>query len=509
MTQWKSGLYTVAAVLASASAAAAASCESLRAVTLSHAAITAAQLVPAGQFVPPSSVGPGGGAAFRGLPAFCRIAATLTPVADSSIQIEVWMPDSGWNGKLQSVGNGAWAGALSYPAMATALAAGYATASTDTGHTGNNATFVVGHPEKLVDFAYRSVHEMTIAAKAIAASFYGNGPARSYFNGCSTGGRQALTEAQRYPNDYDGIVAGAAANYPTHLQGAQVWTAMVSHQNQTGYLPPDKYSVLHSAVLSACDSLDGVADGVLEDPTRCHFDPASIACKGADDQQCLSPAQAQVAAKIYAGPVSARTGRSVFPGLERGSEAGWATLSGKEPMALAAETYQYLVYNNPNWDYRKFDADRDVAEAEKVIGPTMDAIDPNLRPFFGHGGKLLMYHGWADPGIPPLNSVHYYSSVVDAMGGAGQAGDSIRLFMVPGMGHCRGGDGTDNFDAVSALDQWIATGRAPDRIEASHRNQGAVDKTRPLCPYPQVAAYKGSGDTNDAASFVCKAPAAR
>lgn len=470
----------------SAVPAAAASCESLGALSVPHTTIALAQSVAVGQFTPPGRGGPGGGVVFRTLPAFCRIAATLQPVANSAIQIEVWMPASGWNGKLQSVGNGAWAGSISYPAMATALAAGYATTSTDTGHTGNNATFVVGHPEKLVDFAYRSVHEMTVAAKAIAASFYGNGPARSYFNGCSTGGRQALTEAQRFPNDYDGIVAGAAANYPTHLQGAQVWTAQVSHQDEAGYIPPDKYPPLHSAALQACDALDGVKDGVLEDPTRCHFEPS-----------VLTPQQAQVARKIYAGPPN-------FPGLEPGSELGWDTLSGPQPLSLANETYQYLVFQDPSWDYRKFDPVRDVAQAEKMIGPIMDAIDPNLRPFFGHGGKLLMYHGWADPGIAPLNSVHYYSSVVDTLGGAAKTKDSVRLFMVPGMGHCRGGDGTDTFDPVAALDQWVTKGQAPDQIVASHSTKGAIDKTRPLCPYPQVATYKGSGDTNTAANFACK-----
>jgi feruloyl esterase len=471
--------------------AAAASCDRLASLSLPHASITLAQSVAAGQFAAPGGGGPGGAAAFRALPAFCRIAATLQPTPDSAIRIEVWMPASGWNGKLQSVGNGAWAGTISYSAMATAVAAGYAAASTDTGHTGNNPTFVVGHPEKLVDFAYRSVHEMTIAAKTIAASFYGNGPVRSYFNGCSTGGRQALTEAQRFPNDYDGIVAGAAANYPTHLQGAQVWTAKVSHQDEAGYIPPSKYPLLHKAALEACDALDGVKDGVLEDPTRCHFEPAAV----------LTAEQAQVARKIYAGPMNPRTGASVFPGLEPGSEMGWDTLSGKDPLSLANETYQYLVFQDASWDHRKFDPDHDVAQAEKVIGATMDAIDPNLRPFFGHGGKLLMYHGWADPGIAPLNSVHYYSSVVDTLGGA--AKDSIRLFMVPGMGHCRGGDGTDTFDSVAALDEWVAQGRAPDQILASHSTKGAIDKTRPLCPYPQVATYKGSGDTNDAANFAC------
>jgi feruloyl esterase len=443
---------------------------------------------------------------FKSLPAFCRVAATLKPVSDSEIRIEVWMPASGWNGKLQSVGNGAWAGSISYPALGTALAAGYAAAGTDTGHTGNNAQFAVGHPEKVVDFAYRAVHEMTGAAKAITAAYYGNGATRAYFNGCSTGGRQALAEAQRFPADYDGIVAGAPASYVTHLQAAQIWTAQASHQNEAGYIPPSKYAFLHNAVLQACDAPDGVKDGVLEDPTRCHFDPEALACKDGDGPSCLTPPQVEMARKAYAGPTNPRTGRQVFPGLEPGSELGWAMLSGPKPMSLAVEVYQYLVFQNPQWDYLKFDADTDVATAEKTVSAIMDSVDPNLKPFVGRGGKLIIYHGWSDPGIPPMSSVHYYSSVVETLGGAKKARDSVRLFMVPGMNHCRGGDGTDTFDAVAALDEWVVRAKAPDQILASHSTKGVVDKTRPLCPYPEVAKYKGTGDTKDAVNFACKMP---
>jgi feruloyl esterase len=474
----------------------AATCGGMSSLDLSHAAITMAESVPAGRFATPQGRGPGAAAAFQHLPAFCRVAATLRPLADSEIKIEVWMPASGWNGKLESVGNGAWAGSLGYSAMATALAAGYAAASTDTGHTGNTATFITGHPEKVVDFAYRAVHEMSIAAKAIVAAFYGNAHARSYFNGCSTGGRQALAEAQRYPADYDGIIAGAAAYYTTHLQGAQVWMAQMAHQSQASYIPPTKYPLIHSAVLQACDALDGVKDGVLEDPTRCHFDPQVLACKDGDGPSCLTAAQVETARKAYAGP-------KIFPGLEPGSEMGWASLLGPNPMSLAVEVYQYLVFQDSNWDYRRFDPDADVAAAVKRVGATMDSADPNLRPFFGHGGKLLMYHGWADPGIPPRSSVQYYASVVDTVG-ANQTKDSIRLFMVPGMGHCRGGDGTDTFDPVAPLDEWVTKGKAPESIPASHLTNGVVDRTRPLCPYPEVAVYQGTGNTNDAANFACR-----
>ncbi|MBV9745149.1 MAG: tannase/feruloyl esterase family alpha/beta hydrolase [Acidobacteriia bacterium] len=496
--------FTVVLLAAIPTLHAGANCEGLRSIALEHATFTSAQTVAAGQFTPPTPAGPAAGTAFRTLPAFCQVAATLRPVADSEIRIEVWMPLTGWNGRLQSVGNGAWAGSIGYPALAAAVAAGYAGASTDTGHNGNNPQFVVGHPAKLDDFAWRSIHEMTLAAKAITTSFYGAGPQRSYFNGCSTGGRQALTEAQRFPNDYDGIVAGAAANYVTRLQGAQVWTAQAAHRTDASYIPPEKFPLLHKAALEACDALDGVKDGVIEDPTRCHFDPGVLTCKDSDGPACLTAAQVETARKIYAGPTNPRTGERIFPGLEPGSELGWTSLTGPKPMALAEETYQYLVFHDPKWSFLNFDPAADFTTAEKTVGATMNAIDPNLKPLFAHGGKLLMYHGWADPGIAPRNSVNYYSSVEDAMGGSAQANDSIRLFMVPGMGHCRGGDGTDTFDPVIALDQWVTKGNAPSRLEASHLTKGFTDKTRPLCPYPQIAQYTGAGSTNDAANFRCR-----
>lgn len=476
--------------------AAAPQCASLMSVASPNATVTMAVDIAPGAFPAPPGRGPNAGAVYKTLPKFCRIGATLKPTNDSDIKIEVWLPVAGWNGKLQSVGNGAWAGTISYPAMATALAAGYAAASTDTGHQGNNADFATDHPEKLTDFAWRAVHEMTVAAKAIVGAYYGNAPKYSYWNGCSTGGRQALTEAQRFPADYDGIVAGAPANYVTHLQGAQVWTAAMTHKDEAGYIPPEKYKIIHKAVLDQCDVLDGVKDGVLEDPRRCKFDPKVLECKGGDESNCLTSAQVELARKIYHGPGN-------FPGLEPGSEMGWSTLSGPKPMDLAVDTYRLLVFQDPKWDYLTFHAEAE-NRAEKVIGSTMNAIDPNLRPFFGHNGKLIQYHGWADPGIAPGSSVDYYKKVLQALGGAAKVNDSYRLFMVPGMGHCGGGDGTSTFDMVSALDQWVVQGKAPEQIPASKIVQGAVVRTRPLCPYPQTAVYNGSGATDEAASFTCK-----
>jgi len=482
----------------------ASACESLTGLKLKNTAITMAEPVAGGAFTSPLPAHKGKQPqSFRNLPAFCRVAATLTPVSDSEIKIEVWLPETGWNGNLQSVGNGAWAGTISYPAMGTALTAGYATASTDTGHTGGNpATFVPGHPEKVIDFSYRAVHEMTVAAKAIINGRYGTNPKYSYWNGCSTGGRQALTEAQRYAADYDGIIAGAAAIYTTHLQGSQVFSAAAVHKDEASYIPPAKYAVLHAAVLEACDELDGVKDGVLENPTKCHFDPQKLLCKEADGPSCLTAPQVEAARQIYAGPANAR-GKSLFPGLERGSETGWATLSGPKPMALADETYKFLVFQDANWNYLTFNAERDIAAGDKTAGALMNSIDPDLKPLFSRGGKVLMYHGWADPGIAPQNSVNYYNSVIEKLGKAAVS-NSMRLFMVPGMGHCAGGDGTSTFSMIDAISAWVEQGKAPDRIEASRVRAGKTDRTRPLCPYPQVAVYNGSGSTDESANFTCR-----
>jgi feruloyl esterase len=485
----------------------AASCESMASFTLPGTTITSAKIVSAGAFTPPpqASPNPPDPAVFKTLPGFCRITATLKPSSDSDIRIEVWLPAAGWNGKLQSVGNGGWAGIISYPALAAAVAAGYATASTDTGHVGANAKFVEGHPEKLIDFAYRSVHEMTVAAKAMLTAYYGYTPRRTYWNGCSTGGRQGLMEAQRYPGDYDGIVAGAPANYWSHLLPSAIWPAQAVHKDEASYIPASKYPLIHDAALAACDALDGVKDGLIGDPARCRFDPKVLECKGADGPSCLSSAQVEAARKIYAGPANPRTKAEIFPGLEPGSELGWGALAGPEPFGIALDYFRYVVFKDPSWDYRKLNFDADVALADKIDSGLTNAVNPNLKDYFVRDGKLLMYHGWNDQLIAPRNSINYYNSVVKAAGAAKTA-ESMRLFMTPGMMHCRGGEGPDRFDAVTLMDQWLETGKAPDQMVASHSTGAKVDRTRPLCPYPQVAAYKGSGSADEAANFVCKAP---
>ncbi len=485
-------------------------CESLATISLPHTTVTLAQQVPAGSFTPPaplktpnvSPVKP-----IEGLPAFCRVAATARPAEDSEIKFEVWMPVADWNGKFEGVGNGGWAGTISYGAMA-ALRQGFATASTNTGHdgAGTDASFAAGHPEKLIDFGYRAVHEMTEQAKAITSAYYHSPPRFAYWNGCSTGGRQALMEAQRFPQDYNGIAVGAPANYWTHLRFGSMWPATADLVDPASYIPPAKYPVINRAALAACDRLDGVKDGIISDPLRCHFDPGAIACRGADAADCLTAPQVVAARKIYAGPRNPRTGRQIFPGLEPGSELGWKSeAGGPEPFPNGLTYFRFVLFKDPQWDFRKLDYDRDLILVERTHGAIMNAIDPHLQPFKSRGGKLLLYHGWADNLIAPRNSVNYYQSVLDAMGGKSQTDGFFRLFMVPGMGHCGGGPGPSTFDGVAVLEQWVEHSKVPDQIVATHSEKGHPDMSRPLCPYPQVAKWKGSGSTNDAANFVCTA----
>ena len=477
-------------------------CAGLAGLSLADTEIVASTAVAAGGFEQPGGRGGFGARAYAALPAFCRVEAIARPAPRSEIGIEVWLPAEGWNGKLQGVGNGGWAGSFSYSAMAGALGDGYAVASTDTGHKGGSPDFVQEHPDKLVDFAHRAVHEMTVTAKAVTDAFYGRPHERAYFAGCSTGGRQALTEAQRYPDDYDGIVSGAPAYSPTRVQGMQVWTAAVSNRNAEARLDRDDFAVINRAAIAACDLGDGVGDGVIENPAECRFDPATLACDAGGGGACLSEAQIETVRLIYAGPTRS-DGSSIFPGLAPGSETGWTTLSGPAPLSIALETYNLLVYDDPEWDWLAFDAETDIDTAVARIGPLMDAADPNLGTFVGRGGKLLLYHGWSDPGIPPGGTIRYYDAVRETLGA--EASDSaVRLFMVPGMGHCAGGTGTDSFDAIAALDRWLQTGVAPGRIEAERIEGGERVRSRPLCAYPAVARHDGEGSTDETSSFSCR-----
>jgi feruloyl esterase len=483
-------------VLALSSGVFARPCDGLAGLALPGAKITAAQISAAGAFKPPT----GRAEAYRNLPEFCRVTATLTPSEDSDIQVEVWLPVNGWNRKLQVVGNGGWAGTISYSALADGVRAGYATASTDTGHATPGGSFVVGHPEKLIDFSWRSEHETTVKAKAVVEAFYGAAARRSYWNGCSTGGRQALKEAQMFPEDFDGIVAGA----PGQRTAMGLWIAHALLKDSAAYIPPAKYPVLHQAALAACDAGDGLKDGLISDPARCKFDPGALLCKEGERADCLTAPQVEAARKVYGPGRNPRTGKALFGSLAPGSELGWAVMgAGPEPYAPILDQAKYVVFRDPMWDWRTFDFDKDNDRFERPEFLIMNSTDPHIEKFVARG-KLLLYHGWADQNVSPYNTVEYFERVREVLGPAKTDG-SVRLFMAPGMGHCGGGDGPNTFDKVSVLDRWVEEGKAPESIVASHSTAGKVDRTRPLCPYPQLAIYQGSGSIDDAANFVCRA----
>jgi len=481
----------------------AATCESLATLALPNTAITMAQPVAAGAFSVPGARGGRGANAMADLPAFCRVAATLTPSSDSDIKIEVWLPAANWNGKFQAVGNGAWSGAIGYAALAEALRHGYATSSTDTGHSGGSASFALGHPEKLIDFAYRSEHEMTVKAKAIVGAFYGSAPKYSYWNGCSAGGRQALKEAQMFPADFDGIIAGSPG-LDWSGRSAQAVRVAQALQKEDARLTPAKQQALHAAVVSACDALDGVKDGLIENPVACTFDPKVLECSGADGPSCLTPAQVATARLLYAPTVIAKTKREVA-GLPYGSEGNWTDQGWSvSARATGLDHYRFIVFKDPAWDIDRFNVESDITRIDEGESAAPNASDPNLKAFFERGGKLLQYHGWSDPQISALNSVNYFNRVAAALGGQAKIHGSYRLFMAPGMAHCGGGEGPNDFDKMTPLEQWVELGKAPDSIIASHSIEGKVDRTRPLCPYPQVAHYKGSGSVDEAANFMCR-----
>jgi feruloyl esterase len=485
--------------------AGAATCDAIAAsLKLTNARITKATAVIGGQFTPPAAAGTTTQPkAITGLPAFCRIELTLTPSADSDIKSEVWLPLNGWNGKFQQVGNGAWAGSIQYPALADALKRGYAAASTDAGHTGTDASFAMGHPEKLKDFGYRAVHETAVQSKATVTNFYGRAPRLSYFNGCSGGGRMAFQEAQRFPADFDAILAGAPGYNRVNQSVWMLMNAKATLDNPSSFIPPAKFAVLHRAALDACDAQDGLKDGLISEPLSCHVDPAVTQCKSGDAPTCLTAPQVEAARKLYTGVVNPKTGARIFPRLEPGSELSWGgPAGGPEPLAVGADLFKFVVFKDSKWDFHKFDLARDYDAVHKIDSLDLSPTSPDLKAFVGRGGKLLIYQGWADQNVAPQSTVEYYSNVAKVLGQK-QTDDSVRLFFAPGMAHCGGGEGPNVFDALTSLEQWREQGKAPASILATHSTNGKVDRSRPLCPFPQVAQYKGTGSIDDAANFAC------
>jgi hypothetical protein len=521
-------LITITVILAAAALdGRAADCASLSSTSLPNTTITTAQSVPAGSFTPPY------GRSLDKLPAFCRLAGVIRPSSDSDIRFEVWLPASDWNGKFLGAGNGGFAGSINYYALADNLRRGYATAATDAGHQGGaeDATWAYKHPEKIVDFGYRALHATAENAKALIQAFYNSPAQHSYFNSCSDGGREALMEAQRFPADFDGILAGAPANFWTHMLANAVAMVQSLYGNDpAAYIPSAKLPAIQSAALAACDAQDGVKDGIISNPLKCHFDPSVLLCKGQDSRDCLTAPQLSALKKLYSGAQDSH-GKQIFPGYVPGAEdgaQGWAawitgTAPGKASGPAYAENYfRYMVFQDPAWNLLSANVDQVEVAADEKTAAILNSTDPDLSRFHSRGGKLILYHGWNDPAISPLNTINYYNSVIAKMG-AKSVDSFVRLYMVPGMQHCFPGPGPNVFGqvgipsakgkpygALDALEEWVEKGTAPADIIAtkyvSDDPSKGVQMTRPLCPYPQIAKYKGAGDTNDAANFVCRAP---
>lgn len=522
MSPFKSGLFACVLVLDAVSASAATparhsisaeQCAALRTRAPARAVINTAELVPAGGFHLPGRPPFGPPADFSKLPAFCRIAGALHPTADSDIRFELWLPADGWNGSFLQTGNGGAAGAVLYGSLIDPLGRGYAVVNNDTGHQGPAGSFdwADGHPERMIDYGYRAVHEVTRAAKALVAAAYGSAPERSLWVGCSTGGRQGLMEARRYPADYDAIVAGAPANNLIPLFGLSVRVNAELHAADG--LPPAKLGLLKEAAIAACDGLDGVVDRVIAEPARCNFDPASLTCGAGPTEHCLTPAEVASARRIYAGLVGPG-GEVLIPGTGLAGEPAWAALAGPY-FDIGTSFFRHVVKHDPNWSSASFDVAHDIPDAEQAYGADLNEMTGDLGRFFARRGKLITYHGTTDGLIPYRNTENYYHRLVERVGER-RVREQARLYLVPGMDHCFGGEGAFAIDWLGALESWVREGRAPGVLPARHfplpapgSAEAAVPSkpyTRPACPYPSVARYQGSGDSSDQSAFACGTP---
>ena len=519
----------------------AAACERLASLSLPNAEITLAQVVGAGSFtVPPAAPRSGGGSSvlagtigpvpevpgrvtantaglglgynggkgvppFAALPAFCRVTATLRPSPSSDIRMELWLPVAGWNGNFRGTSPNGLGGVINYNAMGVGLTEGFAVASTDTGHQGGDTAWMAV-PEQVTDFAGRAMHETTVAGKTLTAAYYGAAPRFAYMLECGGGSAAALHEVQKYPADYDGVVVGGHAAHLTRQIFGQLWLWGATHPEGVAILPTPKLQVLHRAVLDKCDALDGVKDGLLENPARCSFDPQEIACRAADGPDCLSAAQVDAVRKIYAGPTNPRTGERVWSPLYRGSELDWSFFTeAPSPIGIATGVLRDAILKDPAWDYRTspIDFDRHVALADRSDIARVNASNPDISAYVRRGGKLILSGGWNNALVPAGAVLEYYQRVEAAIGRA-NTDRAVRLYMVPGMIECNGGPGTDTFDMLAVMRRWVERDLAPREVLASRVERGKVVRTRPLCPYPQAATYRGRGSTDDAASFSCR-----
>lgn len=496
-------------------------CEELATLPLDGATVTSA--VPVG----PGDWKTSGGDLVRELPAFCRVSLHLSPSTGSSIRAEVWLPRDGWNGRLLGTGNGGYGGVIDDWALANGVRRGFATANDDMGTTpakGMDGSPLIGQPVKWVDFGWRATHATAVVSKQVIASFYGKPHHHAYFTGCSSGGRQALMEAQRFPEDYDGIVAGCAAREFTRTIAQVVWLHRALRTATDSTWAPEKLSALRGAVLASCSPTDSgpTGDAWLAEPGACSFDPATIRCQQGDGPGCLTASQVEAVRKIYAGPANPRTGALIYPGLPRGAEPlrYWSFVAGQARPPWDG-IFRWVF--GSEWDASTFDFDRDEATLEAALGVVLDASSADLSRFARRGGKLVLWHGWSDTLNPAGASVDYYRQVVAAQkGGLSATRRFARLFLVPGVNHCAGGPGADGFgvgqvasapdaehDLLLALVRWVEQGVAPVRIVASKfvdedDPAKGVAFQRPICPYPEVARYRGAGDRTQASSFACR-----
>jgi feruloyl esterase len=418
--------------------------------------------------------------------------------------MELWLPIAGWNGHFRGTSPNGLGGVINYNAMGVGLSDGFAVASTDTGHQGGDIAWMQV-PDRLTDFAGRAMHETTVVGKALATAYYGTAPRFSYMIECGGGSAAALHEVQKYPADYNGVVVGGHAAHLTRQIFGQLWLWTSSHPNGEAILPPAKLRVVHEAVLARCDRLDGVKDGLLENPTSCQFDPKEIECRSGDGPDCLSPLQVDAVRKIYAGPTNPRTNERIWSALYRGSELDWSFFTeAPGPYGIVTNALRAIL-KDPNWDYRTtpIDFDRHVALADQSDIARVNASNPDISSYVREGGKLILSGGWNNALVPAGAVLDYYQRVEASIGREDTA-RSVRLYMVPGMIECNGGPGTDTFDLLGVMRRWVERNEAPREVLASRVEHGKVMRTRPLCPYPQVATYQGKGSTDDAANFSCQ-----
>jgi len=480
----------------------------------------------------------------KNMPPFCRATGTATPTPRSHIGFEVWMPLAGWSGRVQMIGNGGYSSSIRFGLLETLVRRGDVAVATDTGHRGDDLSFGFDNPDAIADWGYRAVHESIVAAKSLVAVFYGRPASKSYFSGCSTGGHQGLTSAQRFPDDFDGIIAGAPGNNRTNLNLTFLWLFLQNHEhgdNEHPILDLPALKTLNKAVIAQCDKLDGVADGIVSDPRRCKFDPRRTLCKPGQNSDCLSERQVKAASAIYAGPRRAGTNETLYPGWPVGSEYSeaqarllgsdhqgwdlyWANLK-KPDEPQRVDFFRYWAFHDPNWNWWNFDWNKDVDKVRAQMGPMVDAVDPDLSAFKKRGGKLILFSGWQDPVVSTYDVIRYYDAVAAQNGGLRSTESFARLFLVPGMAHCAAGAGATNFasstrdstplkpdplhDMSLALQEWVEHDLAPDRLIAARYKgdepESGVVFTRTLCPYPKVAALTGH-DPTVAENYRCTPP---